>query len=239
MITNDEVKLAIQCMINSYHGKYGKVVKIFDNPKNFKIKIVEGFYAVLEDTVYIVYQGSKGKKDWLNNFKFWQKDVKTLKPYGNITTDIEIHTGFYEEYNIIRPWIHALLNENPNCQKIRVYGHSLGASISTLCAVDIQFNYKDKDIHCITGGSPRVGNQAFVDSYNRRVPHTLRIVNGKDIVTKVPPKVFDYRHVSKVLNVGPTHWYKLFSIEDHYPQSYLSHFEGFIADGGKLPEYYA
>jgi hypothetical protein len=32
-----------------------------------------------------------------------------------------------------------------------------------------------------------VGNRAFAKSYNRRVFKTLRVENGNDIVTRVPP----------------------------------------------------
>jgi len=235
METSALIRLCIQACINTYEGNYGGVKKVFDNPVKFTVKHTEGHYAIQEDTLYIIFQGSHGRADWLDNFKFWHRDLRKTKPYGNIDTDIEIHTGFLEQYQLVRSLIHSVIKENPNISKIVVAGHSLGGALSSLCSVDINYNFQEKDITCITLGSPRAGNRAFVTSYNKRVPKTYRIVNGDDIVCKVPLIIMGFIHTSMKLLVGKKKWYKLFSIDAHYPNLYQKNYELFLVNGGKIP----
>ena len=60
------------------------------------------------------------------------------------------------------------------------------------CAAVTMYNY----------GSPRVGNRAFVDEYNRLVPDSVRVVNGADAVPTVPA-LLGYRHVAHGVRVTP------------------------------------
>lgn len=40
-------------------------------------------------------------------------------------------------------------------------GHSMGAALSTICAMDVKFKVGLKDVRLYTFGSPRVGNAEF------------------------------------------------------------------------------
>ncbi|MFZ4617904.1 MAG: lipase family protein, partial [Rectinemataceae bacterium] len=51
-------------------------------------------------------------------------------------------------------------------------------------------------------GAPRVGNKAFMESFNRRVPHTFRYRYANDLVTHLPPAVFGFRHVPQPKQLG-------------------------------------
>ena len=46
-------------------------------------------------------------------------------------------------------------------------------------------------------GSPRVGNEEFVEDFNNKIPNAYRVVHNNDIVTSVPPKVFNYAHINQ------------------------------------------
>jgi len=225
MKTQDMVRHCIQCCINSYEEEYGPTVKIFDNPIKFKIKHTEGHYGILDNTLYFVFQGSKENSDWKDNCKVWHKDVRKTKPYGNLHTNVEIHAGFMEQYQIVRPFIHKIVKEYDTIHKIVCTGHSLGGALSQLCAVDIQFNFPDAILTNINFGSPRVGNKAFMESYNRRVPLSYRFVNGRDIVPMVPLAIFGYYHAGLLLLIGERPWYKIFSTDDHYPDKYQKNYE--------------
>jgi hypothetical protein len=82
----------------------------------------------------------------------------------------------------------------------------------------------------VSFGSPRVGNSYFVESYNKRVPNTLRFVNKNDMVCKVPPFWLSFRHVDKEI-VLDRKWYDWFRIItktlgnpwDHLPERYRDH----------------
>lgn len=39
----------------------------------------------------------------------------------------------------------------------------------------------------MTFGQPRIGNAAFASYYSKRVPNTIRVTNGHDIVPHLPP----------------------------------------------------
>jgi hypothetical protein len=77
------------------------------------------------------------------------------------------------------------LKTSPN-HILLITGHSMGAALATLTA-----NLLPSSI-LYTFGSPRVGDKAFVDSM-LKVNHT-RFVDCCDIVTQVPPEIFDYHH---------------------------------------------
>jgi pimeloyl-ACP methyl ester carboxylesterase len=78
--------------------------------------------------------------------------------------------------------------------KLAVTGHSLGGSIATLAAVDIQTKIKAVDI-IYTFGSPRTGNLNFSQFFKKLFPQSFRVVHNKDIVPHVPNKVLGYWHV--------------------------------------------
>jgi hypothetical protein len=72
-------------------------------------------------------------------------------------------------------------------QSFIVTGHSLGGSMATLCSYHLAKAFGASIIHSVyTFASPMVGNQTFVDDYNKLVPHCYRIANSKDIVAKIP-----------------------------------------------------
>lgn len=171
---------------------------------------------VKEDTVTIVFRGTDSKNEWLSNLAFCRKKI----PYDNDESKIRVHTGFINAYKNdgVRKKIHSLIPNEP-C-RIVVTGHSRGAALAVLCAVDLQYNFPDKSLECYVFGCPRVGNTAFAKSYNKRVFKTVRVENGNDIVTKVPPAFFGYRHVGAKLNVGNTRLPFVLSAFSHYPTQY-------------------
>jgi len=71
-------------------------------------------------------------------------------------------------------------------------GHSLGAAMSTIAS-----SRWHKPAICYNYGSPRVGTPGFERAYNN-INELHRFVNNNDIVTKVPPALFLYRHVGKL-----------------------------------------
>ncbi len=166
--------------------------------------------------VTIVFRGTYSKNEWASNLRFCKKKV----PYGNFDSPIRVHSGFIDTYKKrdIRNKIHSLIPDN--CCKIVVTGHSRGAALAALCAVDLQYNFPDKNVEAYLFGCPRIGNVAFAKSYNNRVFKTLRIVNGNDIVTKIPPAIFGYRHIGTRISVGHIRTPLVFSKKAHYPSMY-------------------
>lgn len=155
-------------------------------------------FAILKKNGYKIFMilGSNQFADWFYNF--WFRFSTT--PYKSTGTNkkIKVHSGFYKSYLMIR---NDILIRSKNVDKIIIMGQSLGAAIATFAAIDIQYN-NEKDVGCLITGSPRVGNQVFVNSYNKRVPDTYRYVHANDIVPGVPWKWMGFRHISKEIHLG-------------------------------------
>jgi triacylglycerol lipase len=96
----------------------------------------------------------------------------------------KVHVGFKDELNKLWP---AITKSLTNINTLYITGHSLGAAMATIAASRIQ----TKVIALITFGSPRAGNQEFVNSLT--VTH-YRVQNNCDDVTKVPFLLMGFAH---------------------------------------------
>ena len=96
----------------------------------------------------------------------------------------KVHVGFKGEVNKVWPAIERAVT---GIDTVYVTGHSLGAAMATIAASRMQ----DKVEALITFGSPRAGNQEFVNSL--AVTH-YRVQNNCDDVTKVPLRLMGFVH---------------------------------------------
>lgn len=79
-----------------------------------------------------------------------------------------IHAGFFQSYNAsnlqpnVTTAVAAMLQQHAGAH-VYVIGHSMGAAVATICAIDVKytFNLSRDQIHLYTFGSPRVGNSVF------------------------------------------------------------------------------
>lgn len=207
-------------LVNKYHEIRKQDRKLFfDNYEQPKVIIQDVIdfvqfkhmqLAILEKDGWKIFMflGSNQFIDWLYNF--WFRFSKT--PYSETGTNkkIKAHIGFYKSYLLLRQAVHLRAR---NASKVICMGQSLGGAIATFAALDIQYNF-NKELECLTTGSPKVGNKYFVKSYNKRVPQTFRYVYGNDIVPGLPPGIFGHRHVNKEIHIGPKRRLGL-SIKDH------------------------
>ena len=85
--------------------------------------------------------------------------------------------GFFLSYNAsnLRPNITdavaSMLTVHPDAP-IYVLGHSMGAAVATLCALDLLFTFQldSSRVRLYTYGSPRVGNEAFAAYVKTKLP---------------------------------------------------------------------
>ncbi len=173
------------------------------------------------DTFVIAFRGSEetGITDWITDLKF----VKQVYPYDGGNKKIKVHYGFIGAYKSVRDAILEAARNTPH-PKIVCTGHSLGAALATLAALDIRYNLPEKRVSCYTFGSPKVGNKDFVASYNSRVPDTFRFVNRADLIPSLPPGAF--QHVGQLFHLGETAAKKSLReiaqrMEDHFPYKYV------------------
>ncbi|MBQ8537177.1 MAG: lipase family protein [Clostridia bacterium] len=174
-------------------------------------------YAVhrsADGALTIIFRGTDSLGDWRSNFLFAQKTV----PYGNAASPIRVHEGFLKAYKSpsVRERILGLIDDR--VRRVRITGHSRGAALAVLCAVDVQYHHPNCCLEVLLFGCPRVGNAAFAKSYNKRVFQTYNVSNGGDLVHHLPPALLGYRHVGIRLHVGRSPW--LLSAPDHQPRRY-------------------
>jgi hypothetical protein len=140
--------------------------------------------------LYIYFQGTVTKRDWIQNFKFW------IKKYNNEY----IHSGFLENYLIVKKNIHYIIEHlGYEIDKIIISGYSQGAALSVLCYEDLMKTYFN--VYCYTFGSPRIywlANKTFKNRFNNVFNYQI----FGDIITKLPLWIFGFRHVGNIVKLG-------------------------------------
>jgi hypothetical protein len=100
-----------------------------------------------------------------------------------------IHSGFKKEFELSKANRDKVIQSlNIGDLPITVTGHSMGAALAQIAALDFATNEK-KSVKVITFGGPRVFGNAGAKLYNKIIgERTLRVKNSGDIVTRIPPK---------------------------------------------------
>jgi hypothetical protein len=126
---------------------------------------------------------------------------------ANVATGLFVHSGFQKHHRtLMRSVIDEITKYVHNGGKEVIFtGHSLGASACIMsafsCAVDPVMStfMQDLSVRCVTFGCPRIGTRDFADWSENLVPGTMRVVNGGDIVTSFPRKMF---HVGELIEIA-------------------------------------
>jgi hypothetical protein len=171
-----------------------KLIKWIEEPKSD----TQGFVAIKDKSIYIVWRGSSSKKDFQND--------ASIDKVHFIEEGEKVHIGFKtcwdavkdETYKALEIALSTLGGEG-EVDNIVVCGHSLGGAITTLCAYQIYTIYKSNKIISCTIGSPRVGNKVFKANFDKSSIESLRIVHNLDVVTRSPS--IGYAHVNTELRI--------------------------------------
>ncbi|MFZ3350998.1 MAG: protease pro-enzyme activation domain-containing protein [Xanthobacteraceae bacterium] len=84
----------------------------------------------------------------------------------------------------------------PTKASVEITGHSLGAALATLYAMEnARTNALTNAVIC-TFASPAVGDADFVSAFNALDLASWRIVNRPDIVPNLPPEILGFAHVN-------------------------------------------
>lgn len=169
---------------------------------------IDLYFSQKDGIDQIVLYGSDEKNDWITNFTFGFKKWKR-PDYAKEDTKIRVHSGYFDGWYRIREKVLGKITSD----KILVTGYSMGGGLSSIIAVDIQYNKNPKELLCVDFDGAKVWNKAGRNSFNKRVSNSFRIINGNDIVTKIPP--FYYAAGVHQIHIGKRkRWWKL-SIKDH------------------------
>jgi hypothetical protein len=212
-----------QGIVNLYEGQYGKKKKIFPNIGQFhfvnkdNLKYdTEGFiYKDLKNKIlYIFIKGTDKFADWISNFHFSKKVI----PYKNINPKIKVHSGFLDGYILVRDYF---LNLYKKFDTVIISGHSRGAPIACLAALDMQYHDSSKRYIVIGEGCPRWASKAMMKSYQKRIPETYIFRKGLDLISFIPFWfIFGYYYFKKISKIRKPcrPWW---NVSDHHPKEYL------------------
>jgi len=165
------------------------------------------FIKTINDTDIISILGSNEFIDWETNISFFLKKYKR-PDYADKNSKIKVHSGYFNAWMRVRDETLFYIKSD----KVIVTGFSMGGGVSSIIAVDIQYNKNPKELICVDFEGAKVWNKAGMISFNKRVTNSFKIKNGNDFVTKLP---FFYYFVGKKIHIGnKEHWWK-FSIKDH------------------------
>ncbi|XP_047309514.1 phospholipase A1-IIgamma-like [Impatiens glandulifera] len=130
--------------------------------------------------IVVSWRGSNDALEWMDDLEFWLKPAPLI-----FEEELEVHSGFYSIYTLcnyksnfckkcareqVLDEVKRLMNKYENEEiSLTITGHSLGAALTTLSAVDIAKNISNRPNTLVTAfafASPRVGDSSF----SRRPP---------------------------------------------------------------------
>ena len=141
------------------------------------------------NALIVSFRGTSSNKDILTDLRVSREKL----PLANMSSQLWplVHFGFKEQFFSINPHLEKKIKAHDT---IIFCGHSLGGALATIGSLYYAFQYPNKNIACVTFGSPRVGDGAFVSYFNQRITNTLRYVNDNDPVPCVPTR-WRFKHV--------------------------------------------
>ena len=167
------------------------------------------------DCLYIYFEKSNGATDWKNNLDF------PAKPYSEMKDSWFVHRGFLLVFKTIKPYIAPFVTDN-KIKSIVISGYSHGAALALLAHEYCVFNRPDiaSNIQGYGFGCPRVLWGTITPRLRARFDNFTVIRNCRDIVTHLPPALFGYHHVGKMLHIGNDASYN--GIDSHRAENYLT-----------------
>ena len=150
----------------------------------------------------LVFPPTQSRQDWLQNFDF------LATPYKRMPRAWKAHRGWVAKYQSVRDDIlQAIQAADPLF--LTVTGFSQGAALATLAYEDVAFSMLSSGILWGAGiegmvfGAPRV--VSWTAPSERWLGFYRYQVRG-DIVGMIPPFLFGFKHVGRVLKIGPRHF---------------------------------
>ena len=180
--------------------------------------------AADENDVVVAVRGTSTIWEWLQDCKF------LYKPFANVPGAPLTEDGFtdmYLSFSFTNPpaagavtFIAGLIGMLPPKARVTVVGHSLGAALATLLALDLAVHSTELPVNLYTLASPRVGDPSFARLFDHIVPNAFRVANRIDVVPKVPPPLM-YLHVGDETELVPDGTLRFDLACEHHLTSYF------------------
>lgn len=159
------------------------------------IPVYFGFVLTSKTANIIIFRGTQRTTEWIGDILLFQKSYEGF-------ANSKIHSGFANIYKDLAGQTREIANQLNPSVPCYISGHSLGAALATLAAVDLALKVPKlkEQIRLYTYAGPRVGNPNFAQMHSRMVPNSYRIFNLADSIPLSPPTIFRhdvYLHVGQ------------------------------------------
>ncbi|CAO1622981.1 unnamed protein product [Parajaminaea phylloscopi] len=123
-------------------------------------------------------------------------------PFGSLV-DQGFQAAFLKTWPVVKAQV-ATLRQSHGNGRLAVVGHSLGASQASLAALALQKEFGSVD-KVVTFGLPRTGNLIYANHIDKifSPSNFSYVVNGRDFVPHVPPRIIGYQHPSGQVWINP------------------------------------
>lgn len=183
----------IEKEINEWGQGFDEVISFSNNTtQGFTIKHTDPFTK--ESAVIITFRGTDQIVDWVNNLNIKDCDYPDCKENQG-----RVHAGFRSGLDAVWLSIEEILNK-PSYKNlpILITGHSLGAALSILCALETKRKGHNV-VGVYTFGCPKVYKSNLRRYVKEHIGNiTYRFQNNNDIVCRVP---HTYTHAGELFYI--------------------------------------
>lgn len=143
--------------------------------------------------IFVVFRGSTSIVNWIEDMDAFQVPYH----HHHHCDGCEVHEGFhYAEQMVISQVETAVKNLKSKFPKydVVITGHSLGAALASLTALDL-LKAKIEPVILMNFGSPRFGNKLLAQYASEQLKSRYRVTHLMDPVPHCPFQ-FDFTHIS-------------------------------------------
>lgn len=142
-----------------------------------------------------------------HNTRQWATDLTALlTPWPQRSPIGRVHLGFLQDARVVCQWLLAAIRQYQHSgMTLWLTGHGCGAAVATLATAILLLEHDMEVQGLCTFGSPRCCDRAISATLEGLLASRLwRLVNDEDIITRLPPRCFGYRHVGELFYIDAT-----------------------------------
>jgi len=181
LLLNEQLQENIDFVKEEIRAIAGQVITI-----EWQIPVFWGFVLSSPAANIIAFRGTQQSIEWLQNFQAKQIPHDDSMPFD---FSGKLHEGFATIYRNLSAATLAAAQQLDPSVPCYITGHSLGASVAALAALDLAQKLPPlkEQIRLYTYGAPRMGDRTFATTHSQLVPNSYRIANLSDTFTLLPP----------------------------------------------------
>jgi hypothetical protein len=168
-----------------------------------KATSTEWKYKVEGKTLYLAFKYTDSDLDWKQNFFFLPR---LKKPYKEMSFPWFIHAGFLLKWKAIEDqiayWVLDRVKWPGEYDNVVIAGHSQGGALAILCHEWWKYHNPHIPVQTVTFGAPRPVWFWNLKKIKDRFEGITQYRDRRDIVCLLPPKLFGYRDVGKIVYDG-------------------------------------